>query len=130
MLSLANDSQSRLTSPDALGATVALGTSAWMIEVAIFFFSLLAVGIPISVHLFTIALAVFPLASLGGSLSFLPGGLGVTEGGIVALGTLLGGLPAEAVVVSALLSRLAILGVVVLAGVVSVLLLRREDRVR
>ena len=129
-LSLANDSQSQLTSPDALGATVALGTSAWMIEVAIFFFSLLAVGIPISVHLFTIALAVFPLASLGGSLSFLPGGLGVTEGGIVALGILLGGLSQEAIVLSALLSRLAILGVVVLAGVVSVLLLRREDRVR
>jgi len=130
MLSLANDSQNRLNSPDALGANLAIGTSAWMTEVAIFFFSLFAVGIPISPHMFAMALAVFPLASLGGSISFLPGGLGVTEGGIVALGILLAGLSQEAIVLSALLSRLAILGVVVLAGVVSVLLLRRERRVR
>jgi len=75
-----------------------------------------------------VALAVFPLASLGGSMSFLPGGLGVTEGGITALSILLGGLPQVAVVLSALLSRLAILGVVVLAGVASVLFLRRKHQ--
>ena len=130
MLNLANNSQNRLLSPDALGMNLAIGTSAWLTEVTIYFFSLFAVGIPISFHLFVVALAVFPLASLGGSISFLPGGLGVTEGGITALGILLGGLPQEAVVLSALLSRLAILGIVVLAGVVSVLLLRRKHRLQ
>ncbi len=130
MLNLANDSQSRLLSPDALGINLAIGTSAWLTEVTIYFFSLFAVGIAISSHLFAVALAVFPLASLGGSLSFLPGGIGVTEGGITALGILLGNLPQEAVVLSALLSRLAILGIVVLAGVVSVLLLRRKHRLQ
>jgi len=75
-----------------------------------------------------VALAVFPLASLGGSISLLPGGLGVTEGGIIALGILLGGLPQETVVLSALLSRLTIIGIIVLTGVVSVLLLRRKHR--
>jgi uncharacterized membrane protein YbhN (UPF0104 family) len=96
-----------------------------VVEVSIFFFTLNAVGIPGSLQLFTIALAVFPLASLGGSLSFLPGGLGVTEGGIVALGILLGNLPKEGVVLSALLSRLIIMGVVILVGIISVFLLRR-----
>ncbi|MFC1977023.1 lysylphosphatidylglycerol synthase transmembrane domain-containing protein [Chloroflexota bacterium] len=130
MLNLANNSQSRLLSPGALGINLTIGTSAWLTEVTIYFFSLFAVGIPVSPHLFVVALAVFPLASLGGSISFLPGGLGVTEGGITALGILLGSLPREAVVLSALLSRLAILGIIVLAGVVSVLLLRREHRLQ
>lgn len=126
MLNLLNDSHSRLQSRDALGINLTLGTAAWVTEVTIFFFSLFAVGIPLSLHLFTVALTVFPLASLGGSLSFLPGGLGVTEGGIVALGILLGDLPQEAVVLSALLTRLVILGIVVIAGVVSVLILRQK----
>ena len=58
--------------------------------------------------LFVLALAVFPLASLGGSISFLPGGLGATEGGIVALVILLSGISHEAAVLSALLCRAAI----------------------
>ena len=128
MLSLADDSQNRLFSRDAVGINLAFGTGAWLTEVVIFFFSLFAIGISFSVNLFFVALAVFPLASLGGSISFLPGGLGVTEGGITALGVLLGGLSQETVVFAALLSRLAILGVVVLAGIVSVLLLRRRHR--
>lgn len=128
MLSLANTSQRVLLSRGALGINLALGTSAWMVEVLIYFLSLSAVGVPVGYHLFALALAVFPLASLGGSISFLPGGLGVTEGGITALGMLLGGLPQETVVLSALLSRAAILGVVVLAGMVSLLLLRSVPR--
>jgi len=123
-LNLAGESQNRLLSRDSLTINLALGTSAWMVEVIIFFLSLFAVGISLGFNLFAVALAVFPLASLGGSLSFLPGGLGVTEGGITALGILLGGLPEEAVVLSAFLSRLAILGVVVLAGIISVIILR------
>ena len=130
ILSLANSSQHRLLSSDALGINLAIGISAWMIEVLIYSFSLLAVGVPPGFHLLALALAVFPLASLGGSISFLPGGLGVTEGGITALGMLLGGLPQETVVLSALLSRAAILGVVVLAGVVSLLWLHDKSRLR
>ena len=128
ILNLAHGSQNRLFSPDSLGINLAIGTSAWLTEVIIYFFSLFTVGVPISSHLFFVALAVFPLASLGGSISFLPGGLGVTEGGIMALGILLGNLPREAVVLSALLSRLAILGIVVLAGIISFLLLRCKHR--
>jgi uncharacterized membrane protein YbhN (UPF0104 family) len=128
MLGLASTSQRRLLSPSALGINLTLGVSVWMTEVVIYFFSLFAVGVPVGFHLFALALAVFPLASFAGSVSFLPGGLGVTEGGITALGMLLGGLPQETVALSALLTRTAILGVVVLTGVVSLVLLRGVPR--
>ncbi len=128
MLGLASTSQRRLLSPGALGINLTLGVSIWMTEVVIYFFSLFAVGVPVGFHLFALALAVFPLASFAGSVSFLPGGLGVTEGGITALGMLLGGLPQETVALSALLTRTAILGVMVLTGVVSLVLLRGVPR--
>jgi len=78
--------------------------------------------------MFLVALAVFPLASLAGSLSLVPGGLGMTEVGLVGLGVLLGGLPTEVAVLAALLSRAAILGTVVAAGLISMGLLRLESR--
>ena len=90
-VSLASESQRALFSSKALSVNLTLGTFAWMVEVTIYFVSLYAVGVTVDFPLFFLALAVFPLASLGGSLSFLPGGLGITEGGIVALGILLGG---------------------------------------
>ena len=123
-LTLANQSQNRLLMPRTLGITVSLGFTAWMLEVIIYFLSLNAVGIPIDIHLFILALAVFPLASLGGSISFLPGGLGVTESGLAALTVIWGGFSVQAAVLAALLTRAAILGVVVLAGVVALLIMR------
>ena len=128
MFNLAKESQLSLLTPGTLGTNLVLGSSAWMVEVIIYFLSLAAVGATMDAHLFILALAVFPLASLGGSISFLPGGLGATEAGLIALGLLLGGLSNEAVVLAALLSRAAILGVVILAGVVSLLLLPRLTR--
>jgi len=128
MLSLASASQLSLLAPRPLGANMALGASAWMTEVLIFFLSLSAVGVPVDSHLLVLALAVFPLASLGGSISFLPGGLGATEGGLTALGVVLGGLSVETAVLAALLSRAAILGVVVSAGILSLLFLHRVPR--
>ena len=124
----ANQSRRLLLAPSMLGLNLSLGTSAWVVEILIYFLSLAAVGVVVEPHLFLVALAVFPLASLGGSLSFLPGGLGVTEGGLVGLGILLGDLSAEEALVAALIARAAILGVVVLVGLVSLALLRSEAR--
>ncbi len=127
-LSLANASQHSLLAPRPLGVSLALGTGAWVAEVLIYFLCLSAIGVPVDSHLFVVALAVFPLASLGGSLSFLPGGLGATEGGLTALGILLAGLSLETAILAALLSRAAILGTIVLAGIVSLLFLNRMPR--
>ena len=96
---------------------------AWLGEVVIYFFSLAALGETVDLHLIMVALAVFPLASLGGSLSFLPAGVGVTEGSLAGLGILIGGLASETALMAALLSRVAILGFVVVAGLGAVALL-------
>ena len=99
-----------------------------MVEVLVYFLSLSAVGVSVEPHLFVVALAVFPLASLGGSLSFLPGGLGVTEGGLVGLGVLFGEFSVEEAILAALISRAAILGMMVLVGLLSLGLLRYDSR--
>ena len=128
ILSQATTSQLMLFTPRMLGVNFTFGVSAWMTEVVIYFLSLAAIGVAIDSNLFIVALAIFPLASLGGSLSFLPGGLGVTEGGLAALGILIGDLSEETAILAALLSRAAILGVVVLAGIVALPLLHRIKR--
>ncbi len=125
VIHLASSSQRLILTPRIVGINLVLGSISWLIEVLIYFLSLWAIGISTDWHLFVIALAVFPLASLGGSLSFLPGGLGATEGGLVALGILLGGLAEETALMASLISRTAILGVVVLAGFASVFLLNK-----
>ncbi len=127
-LTLASNSQISLFAPRALGIILLLGAVAWLVEVAIYAVSLSAVGLSIDTHLLILALAVFPLASLGGGISLLPGGLGVTEGGLVALSILLGSLSQETAVIAALLARTAILAIIVLGGLISVPLLRRVPR--
>ncbi|MCP4613255.1 MAG: flippase-like domain-containing protein [Planctomycetes bacterium] len=125
VIHLASSSQRLILTPRIVGINLVLGGISWLTEVLIYFLSLWAIGISPDLHLFVIALAVFPLASLGGSLSFLPGGLGATEGGLVALGILLGGLAEETALVASLISRIAILGIVVLAGFASIFLLNK-----
>ena len=125
VIQLVSSSQRLILTPRIVGINLLLGGISWLIEVLIYFLSLSAIGISTDLHLFVIALAVFPLASLGGSLSFLPGGLGATEGGLVALGILLGGLSEETALMASLVSRAAILGVVVLAGFASMFLLNK-----
>ena len=127
-LSLANQSFRVLTSVKTLGITLSLGFAAWLVEVLVYFLSLSAVGVSLYPDLFMIALVVFPLASLGGSLSFFPGGLGVTEGGLVGLGVLLAGLSSEEAMLAAVISRAAILGVMILAGMFSFAILRSKVR--
>ena len=127
-LSLATQSFRILTSPKTLGITLTLGLAAWLVEVLVYFLSLSAVGVSLYPDLFMVALVVFPLASLGGSLSFLPGGLGVTEGGLVALGMLLAGLSPEEAILAAVISRTAILGGMTLAGLFSFAILRSKVR--
>jgi uncharacterized protein (TIRG00374 family) len=118
-LAHANESRRTLLSLPVLGSNAGLGATAWVIEVLAYYLSLIAVGAASDVPLFILALAVFPLASIGGALSFLPGGLGATEGGLVGLAVLIGGVSAEAALLAALITRAAILGVVVLAGFVA-----------
>lgn len=124
ILSLANQSRRVLLTPVALAANLGLGTLAWAIQVSIYSLSIAASGTPLHPQLLMGALAVYPLASLAGSLSLLPAGLLATEVGLVGLGVLLGGLPTEVAVLAALLTRAMTLGIVVAAGLISIGLLR------
>lgn len=119
MLNQASISQTSLFTRRALIPNFALGSCAWMVEVTIFFLSLCATGIDVDSQLFVLALAIFPLASLGGSLSFLPGGLGITEGLIVALSVPLSDISEGTVLLAAILTRVAIMGTVIVIGLVS-----------
>jgi glycosyltransferase 2 family protein len=126
IIDTAQASQRSLLRPSALGTNLALGTSAWMLEIMIFYLALVALGVSPGIDLYIFALAAFPLASLGGSLSFLPAGLGVTEGGLAVLAIFLGGLSPETAVFAAFLARAAILGVVLLTGLPALLRLARR----
>lgn len=126
VIDTARASQRSLLRPDALGTNLAVGIAAWTLEITIYYLALVALGITPGISLYIFALAVFPLASLGGSLSFLPAGLGVTEGGLAALAIFLGGLSPETAVFAALLARAAILGVVLLTGLPALLRLARR----
>jgi len=118
----ADESRRILLSPGAVAVNVGLGIVAWLIEVGMYFTALSAVGQPADAHHMAIALAVFPLASLAGAVSLMPGGLGATEGGLAALGVALGALAAEVSAIAGLLARAAILGVVVVSGLAAMAL--------
>ena len=124
----ADESRRILLSPGAVAVNVGLGLAAWLVEVAMYFTALSAVGQPADGHHVAIALAVFPLASLAGAVSLMPGGLGATEGGLAALGVALGALAAEVSAIAGLLARAAILGVVVVTGLAAMALVATVAR--
>ena len=124
----ADESRRILLSPGALAVNVGLGLAAWLIEVAMYFTALSALGQPADAHHVAIALAVFPLASLAGAASLMPGGLGATEGGLAALGVTLGALAAEVSAIAGLLARAAILGIVVVSGLAAMALVATVAR--
>ena len=118
----ADESRRILLSPGAVAVNAGLGVAAWLIEVTMYFVALSTLGRPADGHHFAIALAVFPLASLAGAVSLMPGGLGATEGSLAALGVALGALGAQVSAIAGLMARAAILGVVVVSGLAAMAL--------
>jgi len=114
----ADESRRALLAPGAIASNAGLGLAAWLVETAMYLSALAAVGQPLDGHHVAVGLAIFPLASLAGAVSLLPGGLGATEGGLATLGVTLGGLAAEVSAVAGLLARATILGVVIVSGLV------------
>lgn len=124
LLKQANASRATLMARRPLAINLELGSLAWALEVAVYIVSLAATGVHLDSHVALVALAVYPLSALLAALSMLPAGLGVAEGGLVALAVTLGGLSADAALAAALLSRVAVLGVVVAAGLLSATLMQ------
>ncbi|MBI4218939.1 MAG: flippase-like domain-containing protein [Chloroflexi bacterium] len=105
-----------LLAPSSLSINAGLGLTAWIVEVAIYALAIKAIDAVATPPLFVAALAVFPLASLIGALSLVPGGLGATEGSLAALGAGLAGIAIEPSLAVGLVARSAILLVVIATG--------------
>jgi uncharacterized membrane protein YbhN (UPF0104 family) len=108
---------------DAVAVALAMGTGAWAIECVAFYVVLTGFGVEGGVGLLGQAAFIYPLATLLGTFSFLPGGIGIAEGGIAGMLRATAGTTAAVATASALIIRFAIVGLGVLAGLPSFLLL-------
>ncbi len=111
-----------------------LGAMAWLLECAAFFVVLWGLGVEPSFTLVGQSAFIYPVANLAGSLSLLPGGLGVAEGSVARLTQSLVGVDASTALAAALLIRGAIVGFGVISGlpglmfVSSRMVARRQER--
>lgn len=115
-----------LVSPKNLIIGIALGFFSWSGECVAFYLVLTGLGQPESFELLVQAAFILAVASLGGSLLLVPGGLGVAEGGITGFAQVLLGMSRELAVTSALLIRLSTLWFGVTIGLVTLTLLTRR----
>ena len=112
----------RLFTLPALLFAVGIGVLSWGLEGLVIFLAVRALGgsIPILVSVFVVS-----FSSIVGALSFLPGGLGVAEGSIMAL-LLLAGLGKEMAAAATLVTRFSTLWLGVLVGIIGFYLAQRE----
>jgi uncharacterized protein (TIRG00374 family) len=121
-----HESSRRLFSLSGLLWSSGLGLLAWTLECLTFFLVLVGFGQPMTWALVAQAAFIFPIATLAGSLSLLPGGIGVTEGSITGLTQTILSAPRSLAVASALLVRAIILGFGFAVGLVALALLSRS----
>jgi len=101
---------------------IALSILAWFGECVSLFFILLGVGKTASLDLLFQATFIYAAASLFGAVTFLPGGLGATEGSMALLLEQIVGTTREASVAATLIVRLCTLWFAVLLGVIALIL--------
>ena len=120
-----HDSSRLLLSPPGLSWALGLGLVAWSLECLTFFLVLVGLGSPATWKLVVQAAFIFPIASLAGSFSLIPGGLGVTEAGITGMTQAIISAPRSVAVASALLVRAIILGFGFTLGLAALAILTR-----
>lgn len=86
-VNLVHESLKKLLSIKNLFITIIMSTLSWSLEAFSFYFLVHALGIDIP---FITLVFIYAFSTLVGALFFLPGGLGVTEGGLVSLLVLAG----------------------------------------
>ena len=112
----------RLMAPRLITVALPLSCAAWFAECLILYYALPALGGKISGLQATFTYA---LSTLAGALSFLPGGLVVTEGSMTGL-LLLSGLEQSLAVSATFVVRLCTLWFAVFLGLVFLLILQRK----
>jgi len=121
-----HESSRLLFSLPGLSWALGLGLLAWSLECLTFFLLLAGLGRPLTWELAVQAAFIFPIATLAGSLSLMPGGMGVTEGGITGMTQAIVGASRSVAVASALLVRALILGFGFVLGLVALAALTRR----
>lgn len=115
--------------PGRLAISIALGLVSWAGECAAFFLILVGLGFTPTANLFITATFVLATATILGSVSMLPGGLGATEASVAGLLLLLirdPGMTQETAAAATLLVRLVTLWFGVLLGLGALLLIERH----
>lgn len=123
------ESAYELLRPRPLGVAVLIGFVSWSGECVAFYVVLVGLGLPGSWSLLIAATSILALATLIGSASMLPGGLGVADAGIAFLLTTFIASPlmtGDVAVAASLLIRFATLWFGVLLGAVVLLLYHRR----
>lgn len=122
------ESSYELLRPRPFGIAVLCGLVSWMGECLAFYLVLIGLGLPGSFALLITATSILALSTLIGSVSLLPGGLGVADASIAFLLTLTVAAPPmtnDIAVAGALLIRFATLWFGVALGAVVVIIYRR-----
>lgn len=120
------ESSRLLFSMQGLSWAIGLGLLAWSLECLTFLLVLAGLGGPVTWELGVQAAFIFPIATLAGSLSLMPGGMGVTEGGITGMTQTIVGASRSVAVASALLVRALVLGFALVLGVAALAVLTRR----
>lgn len=115
-----------LLRPVPLLVSLGLALVAWFGECVTFFVVVLGLGIPASPGLLLQATFVYASASLLGALSFLPGGLGVTEGSMVGAMMTMLALSSEEAAAATLLTRFCTLWFAVILGMGALIVFQRR----
>jgi uncharacterized protein (TIRG00374 family) len=105
-----------LWQPRPLAIAFSLGAAAWLLECIAFFVVLCGLHFEPSLRLAGQAAFIYPVSNLAGSLSLVPGGLGVAEGSAAGLTTAFVGANASTALAAGLLIRAVIVGFGVLSG--------------
>src|SRR5262249_42945745 len=122
------DGVAALNRPAMLAWSAVVGGAAWMCECVGFW--LVLRGFPGTDVPLGLATLIYAATTIAGALSFLPGGLGVTEGAMTLLLVKSHrGVDNDTAVAAAILTRLATLWLAVALGVVAMALCRRRGGV-
>ncbi len=121
------DSAYVLLRPGPLLLSVALSSLAWFCECMAFYFVARGAAAGVSLLLCTF---IYALMTVAGALAFVPGGLGVTEGGMALLLAELGGVQRPTAVAATLIIRVLTLWFAVLLGLSALLSFGRRQRLR
>ncbi|HEY85588.1 MAG TPA: flippase-like domain-containing protein [Chloroflexi bacterium] len=104
---------------------VGLGTTAWLSQGVAFYLVLLGLGVSPSPDMLILAIFILAFSTVAGGASGVPGGLGVTEGGLTGMLILLAALPADLAATATLLIRFCTMWLGVTLGLAVVLVWRK-----